>query len=88
MMTIDDERPEDELHIARAGELLGVMALILQKTGGRDDTGVLACPTCSSGVIGYWVRDKVFNNFTQARLDARCTTPGCIAIVNANLGPR
>lgn len=80
MMTIDDERPEDELHEARASELLTVIALILSKTHGHAGIGSIPCPVCREGEIVFAITTLAANGDRPRRsIAARCGTSGCIA---------
>lgn len=71
-MTIDDERPEDELHSARAGELLTVIALVYRETNGEPGHGWIRCPMCK-GRLTFTVGPR-----PRRRITAACERPGCI----------
>lgn len=84
MMTIHDERPEDELHEARASELLTVIAMILSKTNGHAGIGSIPCPVCREGVIVFAITTLAANGDRPRRsIAARCGTSGCIAFERA-----
>lgn len=75
-MRLTDERPEDELHGARASELLTILALVHQATGGRPGSGAMPCPSCRAGTITYTVVARGAER--RPLIAARCSTAGCI----------
>ena len=77
-MTIDDERPEDEIDSARISEYLVVARLIGDDAARHVDNegvarGTIACPICLTGSIAYELRPR-----NTRRLHAVCNTAGCI----------
>lgn len=77
-MTIHHERPEDELHARRASELLTVVALIYEATGGCVGGGTIPCPVCRRADIRY----SLTKHGTRRNIIARCATDGCIKFLS------
>ena len=78
-MTLDDERPDDELDAARVSELVTVIALISAHAGEYPGTGAIPCPVCKTGTIAYALYG---GRRTRRAMRARCSTAGCIAFLS------
>lgn len=79
-MSIEHERPEDELHTDRVSELLTVVALVFEATGGEPGAGVIECPVCK-GKLSYSVLRHGGGNARRA-MSAKCARPGCIKFMS------